>query len=160
MNMIKTRQTCRVCGGSLRDIFDLGSFPIIGYDDSMHREIPLCLTRCDSSNNENSCGLVQLRHSVPPYLLYEQYFYLSGINESMVEHLHKVADKSIEISGISKDGTIIDIGCNDGSSLEYYKSLGFKNLVGFDPARNIPQVKDKDITIIRDYFKSVDGLKA
>lgn len=151
--MVKTRQTCRICGGPLRDIFDLGLFPIVGYDDSIKRNVPLCLTRCDSSNNESSCGLVQLRHTVSPYLLYEQYFYVSGVNENMIRHLHEVADRTIEISGVSYNDTIIDVGCNDGSSLKYYESLGFTNLAGFDPARNISQVKSENITIIHDYFK-------
>ncbi len=152
--MINIRQTCRVCGRPLKIVFDLGQFPIVGYDDAMKREVSLCLTRCDSAY-ENACGLVQLRDTVPGFLMYEQYFYLSGMNENMLNHLHGLGDEAVEISGVKPDDLIVDIGCNDGSLLLHYASKGFKNLAGFDPAKNISHVISKDkAKIIRDYFDS------
>ena len=39
-----------------------------------------------------ACGLLQLRHSVPGSVLYSSYWYRSGINRTMTENLHEIAD--------------------------------------------------------------------
>jgi len=136
--MIKTRQTCRVCGTSLIDVYDLGKIELISYHSSpiSTRKIPLCLSRCDTSC-ETACGLVQLRHTVHPNLLYSEYFYKSGINTTMRKHLQQLVMSAIDISKVTKDSLIVDIGCNDGTTLHFFKEAGFNNLLGFDPARNL-----------------------
>lgn len=157
--MLKKRTTCRICGSKLIDILDLGEYylPVYKNDDIplIDRRIPLVLSKCDSSSSEDSCGLIQLRHSTPPYLLYKNYFYRSAINESMVEHLKELYDAAIALAEPDKDDVIVDIGCNDGTMLQHYKDLGYRNVIGFDPARTMLKYSSKvDVTVIEDYFNS------
>ena len=157
--MLKTRKTCRICNNPLSDILDLGSMSLPGYDGLaghkfIQRKIPLVLTRCCPDENENACGLVQLRHTAPGSLIYPRYFYRSGINRTMTEHLHEIAQRAIDLTNLQPEDTVIDIGCNDGTSLAYYADKGFKNLYGFDPASNMAEHSRKTgATIVEDYFR-------
>ncbi|MGH9643294.1 MAG: class I SAM-dependent methyltransferase, partial [Terriglobales bacterium] len=67
------RNTCRVCGSSaLTPVIDLGeqylhgSFVKPGKEVPPSRKIPTVLVHCDPTRDENGCGLLQMRHSVPP----------------------------------------------------------------------------------------------
>tara|TARA_Y100000310_G_scaffold121149_1_gene119959 strand:+ start:470 stop:1756 length:1287 start_codon:yes stop_codon:yes gene_type:complete len=165
MNLLKTRQTCRICGGPLTAVLDLGEHHLAGYEgfggrDPIRRKVPLELCRCDSSVNENGCGLVQLKHTTPGSLMYPRYFYRSGINSTMTNHLHDIVDGIFgffERKGmsLSEDDTVVDVGCNDGTSLKYWKDKGIKNIFGFDPAKNMHDFsKESGAEIIIDYFTS------
>ena len=113
---LKTRTTCRICGSKLVDVLDLGSTHIAGYiSDStspIKRTVPLVLTRCDPESDENACGLVQLRHTAPSDFLYRNYYYRSGINQSMTKHLHAVASHLDTLAKLSPDDMIVDQSCS------------------------------------------------
>jgi len=156
--MIKTRSTCRVCGNKLEDVLDLGNCNIVAYEGypghkPLSRKSPLCLSRCNPMRDEMACGLVQLRHTVPSSMLYPRYYYRSGVNNSMVKHLEDLGRRALDISRANKNDIIVDIGCNDGTSLKWYKEQGYTNLYGFDPARNMAEFSTKTGSkIISDYF--------
>jgi hypothetical protein len=89
-----TRQTCRICGSrALKEVVNLGeqhlqgSFVKEGVTDPPQRKIPCVLVRCDTSADENACGLLQMKHSVPGEILYSDYWYRSGTNQTMRTHL-------------------------------------------------------------------------
>src|SRR4051812_27109174 len=113
------RQTCRVCGSPhLRSAIDLGeqylqgSFVKPGQIIPSQRKLPTLLVRCDVSKNENACGLLQMAHTFPSEILYEHYWYRSGINETMRNHLREIVSsaRSIVTGGRLR---VLDIGCND-----------------------------------------------
>ena len=138
------RNTCRVCGSdSLRPVIDLGeqylqgSFIKEGKELPSMRKIPCELVRCDPMTDENACGLLQMRHSVPSQILYSAYWYRSGINNTMREHLKGIADRAMEIWGGSA-ANVLDIGCNDGTLLKQYPSDFLK--FGVDLALKIRNV--------------------
>jgi len=58
-------------------------------------KIPLELVRCDKLVDSNSCGLVQLRHTTSPNLMYDRYFYRSGINQTMTKNLKEIVQEAI-----------------------------------------------------------------
>jgi hypothetical protein len=79
---IRYRQTCRVCGSPhLVPVLDLGdqhlqgSFVKEGYPSPPLRRLPMQLMRCDVTRNEKGCGLVQMAHTMPPEILYANYWY-------------------------------------------------------------------------------------
>src|SRR5229473_6642251 len=91
---LRTRTTCRVCGSpQLSPVLDLGcqniagAFSRPGEKEPIQRSIPLELVWCDMTKDQDACGLLQTRHSVPPTLLYKSYWYRSGVNRTMTEHL-------------------------------------------------------------------------
>lgn len=164
--MIKTRQTCRVCGNWLTDILNLGEHCLPGYDglegrQFIQRKVPLVLARCNPEVNETACGLVQLRHTTPGSMLYPRYFYRSGINQTMTKHLGGLAQRAIDVASPSKIDVIVDIGCNDGTSLAYYAARGYRSLFGFDPAKNMAEYSRKTgAKITEDYFTEATFRKA
>ena len=73
--ILVTRNTCRICGSraltlvlSLGDQYIAGSFAGPDGKPPVQRRIPLDLVRCDPGQDQEACGLVQMRHSVPPWL--------------------------------------------------------------------------------------------
>ena len=55
---------------------------------------------------------------------------------------------------IKKKGNILDIGCNDGTFLNFFKSLKNLSLYGIDPsAEKFKKYHSKKINLIVDYFK-------
>jgi hypothetical protein len=76
---------------SLGDQYIAGAFAEPGGEQPVARRVPLDLVRCDMTHNEQGCGLVQLRHTVPGSILYRSYWYRSGVNQTMTRNLHEIA---------------------------------------------------------------------
>lgn len=154
---IRKRTTCRVCGStSLKKVIDLGpqylqgSFVKPGKEMPSHRKIDCTLVRCNPEVDENACGLLQMEHSVPPEILYAAYWYRSGTNNTMRNHLKDIVDSVLETIGDKKHPNVLDIGCNDGTLLGYYPKHFIK--YGCDPSDVAQEVKDA--TVVQDIFPS------
>ena len=115
------------------------------------RRLPTALVRCDPQNDERACGLLQMAFSVPPELLYASYWYRSGTNGTMRAHLKEIADEAVGLVGHEKQMFALDIGCNDGTLLEFYPS-DFRKF-GIDPCDIAAEVK-LPIQVVRDFFPS------
>lgn len=158
MNVI-VRQTCRLCGSpSLTPILDLGSQMLATAFSSPQnkdliptRKVPLELVRCNPEIDEHACGLVQLRHSFPPDAMYTDYWYASGVNQTMRDGLADVAEKAKEFVTIEEGDIAFDIGCNDGTLLLAYSEPEL-TLVGLDPAKNFLENRGEGFIRITDYF--------
>lgn len=163
---LKSRESCRICNSkNLVSILNLGDQYFAGYSPKSNdvvpfkEKIPLELVRCDKSVNPNACGLVQLRHTTPPNLMYDRYFYRSGINQTMTKNLNEIVKQAISKVKLESNELVIDIGCNDGTLLQNYKELPIRS-VGFDPAKNMLQFsKQSGATIITEFFSSDEFIK-
>ncbi len=154
------RKTCRVCGSdSLKLVIDLGeqhlqgSFIKEGKELPPMRKIPCQIVRCNPMADENACGLLQMKHSVPPSILYSAYWYRSGTNNTMRDHLKSIASRAIEIIN-QPNATVLDIGCNDGTLLKNYPSEYLK--YGVDPSDVAQEVTGDNLQVIQDIFPSDD----
>jgi hypothetical protein len=152
------RKTCRVCGSTaLKPVISLGeqhlqgSFLKVGKEIPPMRKIDCSLMRCDPTQDENACGLLQMRKSVPPSVLYSAYWYRSGTNQTMRNHLQGIANTAVEMIGESR-AAVLDIGANDGTLLRSYPK-GFKKY-GIDPSDIVTEIRDDDITVVNDLFPS------
>jgi len=140
--------TCRICGGSLETVLDLGDlYPSNFVSDTYHGEkYPLCLCVCE-------CGLVQLKEAVPLDMMYRQYWYKSALNKSMIEALEDVVHDVNSKVTLNKGDVVVDIGCNDGTMLSFFDEGIVK--IGFDPAYNLKEEAEKLCDVfINDYFSS------
>ena len=155
------RTTCRICGSpALTKVIDLGeqhlqgSFIKAGKEMPPLRKIPTALVRCDPTVDAQACGLLQMACSVPSPILYSSYWYRSGTNQTMRDHLKGIADCAMDVVGREMTkARVLDIGCNDGTLLRNYPK-GFIKL-GVDPS-DIAQEISGDISVVQDVFPSVE----
>ncbi|MBI4351432.1 MAG: class I SAM-dependent methyltransferase [Elusimicrobia bacterium] len=154
------RKTCRVCGSAaLTPVIDLGDqylqglFVKPGKELPPQRKIPMSLVRCDPKRDEKACGLLQMEHSVPPEILYSTYWYRSGTNATMKNHLKGIAEEAAAI--VNKPAALVlDIGCNDGTLFSYYP--GAYKKFGVDPSDVAQGIGGETATVVRDTFPSAE----
>jgi len=146
--------SCRVCSKKgLQSIISLGEQYIVNFLESTGNEgikARLDLELCNE--DDGGCGLLQLKHTVPGELLYRNFWYKSGINQSMINALKNITDQIKKRISLNTGDIIIDIGANDGTLLRTY---GKKDLVlvGFEPAKNlIEETKKGTSKVINDFF--------
>ncbi len=155
-DVCQERKTCRICGSDqLAPVIRLGEQYIASFFGQkktggwLDRAYPLELVRCAVPDG---CGLVQLKHSISPNLLYNHYGYRSGINERMQQNLREIARETAEMAGLQPGDTVCDIGCNDGTLLESFPVAGIDRL-GIDPAENvIAFARQKGLEVVGDFF--------
>ena len=163
---------CRVCGNQnlyevihIEEQFISPTFVKQNENNPLSKiKIPLTVLLCESKGVERGCGLVQLKQTTDPKLLYTEYFYRSATNSTMVKDLATVVSKVLEKVEVKQGDVVVDIAANDGTLLRNYSS----NLtrIGVEPAKNIDwSTLDSEIEIINDYFngdslnKALDGKK-
>jgi NDP-4-keto-2,6-dideoxyhexose 3-C-methyltransferase len=155
--MYKIIKKCRICGGkNLTDVMSLGDQALTGVfphtrDEKITRG-PVDLVRC---TDIDGCGLVQLKQSYDLQEMYgANYGYRSGLNASMVRHLHSKVEKILRLNILEPDDLIIDIGSNDATTLRAYPK-GVYQLIGVDPTGNkFREYYTSDIKLIPNFFSA------
>ena len=154
MKGVQEISKCRLCAGDqLLPVLNLGSQALTGvFPASASVELlrgPLELIRC------GECGLVQLRHSIAaPEMFGTTYGYRSGLNKSMVEHLHKKSACLQKLCPLRPGDLVLDIGSNDGTLLGSYPADGL-TLAGMDPsAEKFKRYYRPDIQLEVDFFSA------
>jgi len=157
------RQTCRVCGSdSLTPVINLGeqhlqgSFIKEGKELPPMRKIPCEIVRCNPVADETACGLLQMKHSVPPQILYAAYWYRSGTNTTMRNHLQDIAEEAGSLWA-NRQASVLDIGCNDGTLLKNYPASFIK--YGVDPSDVAREVRGENLQVVQDVFPSTSLTK-
>jgi 2-polyprenyl-3-methyl-5-hydroxy-6-metoxy-1,4-benzoquinol methylase len=122
-----------------------------GKEMPSQRKINCSLVRCNPQVDENACGLLQMEHSVPPEILYAAYWYRSGTNATMRNHLKGIVDSALDL--VKKENcNVLDIGCNDGTLFSYYPA-SFRKF-GCDPSDVAQEVKGAKV--VQDIFPSAE----
>ncbi|HXA09041.1 MAG TPA: class I SAM-dependent methyltransferase [Chthoniobacterales bacterium] len=153
-------EKCRICGNeNLVPVLSLGEQFLTGvFPRGLHATLskgPLELVACAATENEDACGLVQLRQSYELGELYgENYGYRSSLNASMVRHLKSKVDQLIERYPLQSGDLVLDIGSNDGTLLSFYPEKNV-TVVGIDPTgRKFASYYRKHITLLPDFFSA------
>lgn len=144
------RETDRGGGASLIDVFSLGDIRLNAFpwpNEESAPAYPLDIAYSPESK------LVQLRHSVDPELMFREYWYHSGTNESMAAHLRDIVKLAESIVKLSPGDIVVDIGCNDGTMLSQYPD--WVTTIGFDPAKDL--APDIDI-FVNNFFKPEEAV--
>lgn len=150
---------CRICGNSnLERVLDLGEQVLTGVFPRIREEEvgcgPLRLVKC-VGEDEDACGLLQLEHSYAIDEMYgENYGYRSGLNASMVAHLHRKVERISRQVQLEPGDLVIDIGSNDATTLKAYTQPGLQ-LVGVDPTGSkFRDYYPSHIELIPDFFSA------
>jgi hypothetical protein len=105
----------------------------------------LCLKK------KETCGLLQMKETVNPKLLYTNYFYRSSTSVTMKKDLMNVVKYVDSQISLKKNDIVVDIGANDCTMISYFSKKTKR--IGIEPAQNIEWAHvDKKITIINDFF--------
>jgi hypothetical protein len=142
---------CRLCkSDNLKKCFSFPKTPLANdflKKKKFQKKYPLDIYICIK------CRHVQLKHVVNPNLLFSNYLYVSGTSSSFVEHFRDYAYSVISKNDIKKNDLILEIGSNDGVLLNSFKLLGYKNILGIEPAKKISEVSNKSgIRTINSFF--------
>jgi hypothetical protein len=110
---------------------------------------PLELVWCPDS------GLLQLRHSYDLQEMYGMnYGYRSGLNQSMVAHLHGKIASLERLKPVSAGDLVLDIGSNDATTLKAYSNADALR-VGMDPTGiKFREFYGDGIQLIPDFFSA------
>jgi SAM-dependent methyltransferase len=140
---------CLACGSvDLIPVLDLNDQPLANSykksKDEPEASYPLKINRCEH------CYHVQLTHVVNPDLIYKNYLYVSGTTKTYVDYMSWYADFVCEQFNVFPQ-SVLDIGCNDGSQLDKFKSRGLKTF-GVDPAENLFELSSKNHNVTCGYF--------
>jgi 2-polyprenyl-3-methyl-5-hydroxy-6-metoxy-1,4-benzoquinol methylase len=147
----KERVDCRVCGGNLTSVLHLGNQPLANSFCTDKVELdtyPLQLNAC------NECTHLQLSHVVNPFILFNNYIYVSGTSNTLREYFVWFVKYTQELVTYNYENkySVLEIACNDGSQLDIYKNLGWTT-IGVDPAENLFAIsKNKEHDIYCDYW--------
>lgn len=151
MSEIVKIDECRSCGSKrLVPIISLGNQYIVNFVNSKEEgfQCPLDLILCED------CKLLQLKHNAPSESMWdEQYWYKSGINQLIKDDLKDIVHNSEKLVDLQEEDIVVDIGCNDGTLLDFYEKGKNIKLVGFEPSKNVAQeAESKGHTIIKNFF--------
>ena len=148
MSYVKENNKCLACGSdNIYTALDLGEQPLANsYKDSADEpeaRYPLGVSLC------HDCFHLQLSHTVDPEIIYKNYLYATGTNQTIKDYSKWFADFCLEACTDVK--TVLDIGCNDGTQLDYFKALGV-DTYGIDPAENLHSRSNKNHNVVCDFF--------
>lgn len=155
MSAAKEIKKCRSCGSQkLEDVLSLGELYVSAFIDEDEqkdmKKYPLDLVLCNEKSG--GCGLLQLRHAVPSELMYKNYWYRSGTNQTMTDALYDIVSAAKKVAFPQAGDFVIDIGANDGTLLSAYAGSDARR-VGFEPAKNlVPVAAVNAEKIINDFF--------
>ena len=144
--------TCKNCkSSSLNKIINIGKQPISShfYSSKKHnlRKYSLDLYIC------KKCDLVQLKTIPKLSNMYGlNYGYRTSLSPMMINHMREKYLKILpQLRG--KKIKILDIGCNDGTFLNFFKNNNKTELYGMDPsADKFKKYYSKKINLYIDYF--------
>ena len=135
---------CRSCGNTnLKRVVSLGYQPLannlINKKDEKCDLYPLEVNYCSKCHN------CQLSVAVDSNRMFSNYLYTSSTSKVFRNHFEDAAKKySKELKLNKAKSYIIDIGSNDGVALKPFLDLGFKKILGIEPAKNLAKLANKN----------------
>lgn len=144
--------SCRVCGGALHQVLDLGRQPVSNafVPPEMAAQVPffrLTVGLC------TSCTMVQQLEEVPPNHMYRaDYPYRASGSALIRRHGENVAHHIIQTCPGGEDRFVVEIGSNDGVMLKTLSQNGIRHL-GVDPAASAADVaRAHGVNVRTDFF--------
>jgi SAM-dependent methyltransferase len=149
---LTTITTCEVCGSNdLKSVLDLGLHPMC--DDLVHvgedrtcKEFPIEILFCER------CITAHQKYQIPKAELFpKSYHYRSrftaDVLNGMADLVQSMETRLKNISGQK----VLDVGCNDGSLLDIFKSKGALTF-GVEPTGAYADAEKKGHTVLNDFF--------
>lgn len=145
-------KACEVCGNNdLHSVLDLGSHPmcddLVGVGDTRKcNESPIEILFC------KKCITGHQRFQVPKQDLFPiTYHYRSRFTADVLNGMVNLVETCEDLFGSLKGKKVLDIGCNDGSLLDFFKKKGAMTF-GVEPTGACADAEQKGHTIYHEFF--------
>ncbi len=143
---------CEVCGNTaLLPVLNLGNHPLcddlvpIG-GDRICREYPIEILFCDQ------CITACHRFNVPKRDLFpDSYHYRARFTADVLKGMEGLVDSCVQQFGGLEGKRVLDIGCNDGSLLDFFRKRGALTF-GIEPTGAADDAAEKGHTIVKDFL--------
>jgi hypothetical protein len=143
---------CEVCGNQhLRSVLDLGDHPMcddlvpVG-DGRRCREYPIEILFCDT------CVTAHQRFQIPKAELFPvSYHYRSRHTADVLNGMKQLVAATEHEIGELKGRLVLDIGCNDGSLLSFFRERG-ASTYGIEPTGAARDAAERGHTVVEDFF--------
>lgn len=143
---------CEVCGAkTLEPVLDLGPHPMcddlvaIG-DTRACQEYPIEILYCAS------CRTAHQRFQVPKTELFPKtYHYRSRFTADVLTGMKGLVESCETRFGSLKGKVVLDIGCNDGSLLDFFRDKGAKT-AGIEPTGAAADASAKGHAVVNDFL--------
>ena len=137
---------CRLCGDPAAiEFLNLGQQPLANKyptraQFATEKFFPLQVFFCPTCKN------VQLGTIVSRETMFEDYYYLSSVNQGLVRHFEDLAQQ------LASAKFVVDVGSNDGILLKPLQKLGVKAL-GVEPSINVSKIaNDQGLETLTSFF--------
>jgi hypothetical protein len=144
--------SCEVCGNeNLESVLDLGFHPmcddLVAIDDSRAcNEYPIDILFC------KECTTAHQRFQVPKEDLFPvSYHYRSRFTSDVLNGMKSLVDSCVQRFGDLSEKKVLDIGCNDGSLLDYFRDQGAVT-IGIEPTGAFSDAKLKGHIAYNNYL--------
>ena len=135
---------CRSCGNTnLKRVVSLGYQPLA--NNLLRKANEKCELYPLEVNYCEKCYNCQLSVAVDPKKMFSNYLYTSSTSKLFRDHFVDAAKKyAKDLKLNKKKSLIIDIGSNDGVALKPFLEMGYKNILGIEPAKNLAKLANKN----------------
>lgn len=150
---------CEICGNDkMQTVLDLGKNPLC--DDLIKignlevcKEYPIEVVFC------NKCKTAHQKFQ--PFkekIFNDNYHYRSRFTQDVLNGMENLVEECEKKYGSLKGKTVIDIGCNDGSLLDFFKKKGAIS-IGVEPTNAAIEAQEKGHKVYKEYFNCSTGKK-
>ena len=155
MSLYRELNNCLCCLFNTETLLDLEHQPLANNFHELNEKeeiFPLKMMFC------LECFHCQLSHAIDPSVLFKNYKYVSGTSKTGMRFFKDNSEFIHNYKSIN-NGLILDIACNDGSQLDFFKQLGWTTY-GIDPATNLYETTiNKGHNIICDFWNMENAKK-
>lgn len=144
--------SCEVCGNeNLIPVLNLGLHPMcddlvtVG-DARVCKEYPIDIVFCDT------CLTAHQKFQVPKEELFPStYHYRSRFTADVLNGMKGLVESCVSRFGSMKDKKVLDIGCNDGSLLDFFREKGAIT-IGLEPTGACADAEEKNHITYNEYL--------
>ncbi len=145
-------QTCRLTGGPLDMVLDLGRQPLgNGFLSSPDTPEYFYDLRCGFNKESKLFQLIE--QPAPELMFHDNYAFFSGTSQRMTQHFKEFAEELLGKDYLSnEDPFIVELGSNDGILLRHFSMRGIPHL-GVEPSGDVADVAEQaGVQVVREFF--------